>query len=103
LAVNFLNQGDHRREHAVNDRTQPSADREADREEARLVSILAACRDKVTAARQALSDPAHSMLTPEYTKLQNDHEMARVEWAKAAAALREHQERRRSQAGENSK
>ena len=87
----------------MNDSKQPSADREADREEARLVSILAACRDKVTAARQALSDPAHSMLTPEYTKLQNDHEMARAEWAKAAAALREHQERRRGPAEETSK
>jgi hypothetical protein len=74
-----------------------------DEEEARLLAILATCHDKVTAARQALADPAHSMLTPEYTKLQDDHEMARVEWAKAAAELREHRERRGGQAGENSK
>lgn len=75
----------------------------ADEGEARLVAILAACHDKVTAARHALTNPAHSMLTPEYKKLQNDHEMARVEWAKAAAELREHRERRGGQAGENSK
>jgi len=86
---------------AVNDRTQPSPS--VDREEARLVSILVACTDKVTAALQALSDPSHSMLMPEYTKLQNDLEMARAEWAKAAAVLREHRERCRDQAADNSK
>ena len=50
----------------------------AEGEEARLQKILADCMEAVTAARRALHEPSHSLLTPEYTKLANDLEMARA-------------------------
>ena len=75
---------------AGNDSARPLADGE----EARLLNILAACMEVVTAARHALSNPSHSLFMPEYRKLEDDLEMARAEWEKAAAALREYKKRR---------
>jgi hypothetical protein len=66
--------------------TRPSADAE----EARLLRILAACKEAVTAASHALSDPSHSLLMPEYRELQVNLEMARAELEKATTALREY-------------
>ena len=66
-----------------------------DGEEARLLKIVAACKQAVTAASDALHYPSHSLLLPECRKLVNDLEMARAEREKATTALREY---RRGQA-----
>ena len=86
---------------AGHDSTQPLAF--ADGEEARLLNILAACMEVVTAARHGLSNPSHSLFMPEYRKLEDDLEMARAECAKARAALREYREGSRGQAARDSK
>jgi hypothetical protein len=78
-------------------------ERSSDLEEARLVSILAACTAKVAAAIQPISHPTRSMLMSECWKLEKDLKMARAERAKAIAALTEYRERRRGQAADNSK
>jgi hypothetical protein len=66
----------------------------ADEEETRLLTILAERWDKVNAASLALLNPVRSVLLPEYQKLENDLAMARVEYAKAMAALKEYRKSR---------
>jgi hypothetical protein len=50
--------------------------------------------DKVNAASRALLHPIRSVLMPEYQKLENDLARARIEYAKAMAALKDYRQSR---------
>ena len=57
-------------------------------EEARLLAILTDCGYAITAARQALMYPTHSMLMPEYRRLEKKLDKARIECVIALANWR---------------
>ena len=65
-----------------------------DQEEARLVTIVMDCIDRVNAGAHELSHPGCILLMPEYRKLVDDLEMARAQRTKAIAALREYRKTR---------